>query len=488
MRLTGLLLFAIASGLCCPSFGGEQPAKPKRFTLVYNVNNSGYIDVCGCKHKEVRQGSLTRRANFLKTLRASGQQILLVDGGSAFFRISERLKDVDRPDAIRKAEVIVKAYNYMGYDALAVGNFDLIAGLDALRELEKKAKFKLLSANLVDKKSGKLYFDPHAIFEIGGLRVGVIGLTLATMPKPYLRKVAPDARVLDPFEAARDHYEALRGKTDLVLALAHLREETNFELVKKLKGLDIIIDPYIHMGGHKTWIKEHEWLSIKDETVFLRSDGQGARLGMVDIELANPGARLHSGDRHDELLGKIEDRDATREEQAEYALLRNKNLFRFSKMSLEPHHLTDPLVDYWIEQYKKPSSKPAPPGGLSREFTTHEKCESCHEKQYAAWKGTPHAKAYQGLVKTGDQHRYDCIGCHSLGYGSAFVDTTKIGNYRDVQCESCHLSQPKHAEAPRKHRYGKVRRLTCISCHNKKVTKITFNFFRSKRLVACPKG
>jgi len=40
---------------------GEGPGAPdgntsqrKTFSLVYNVNNAGYIDVCGCKHKEVR--------------------------------------------------------------------------------------------------------------------------------------------------------------------------------------------------------------------------------------------------------------------------------------------------------------------------------------------------------------------------------------------------------------------------------------------------
>src|SRR6059036_1237003 len=67
--------------------GDAGSAKEKKFTLVYNVNNAGYIDVCGCKHKEVRQGSLTRRASFLKQLRATGRDLLLVDGGSSLFAL-----------------------------------------------------------------------------------------------------------------------------------------------------------------------------------------------------------------------------------------------------------------------------------------------------------------------------------------------------------------------------------------------------------------
>ena len=476
-------------GMASPAVHGDPAAAPRKFTLVYNVNNSGYIDVCGCKHKEVRQGSLTRRSNFLKTLRASGRELLLLDGGSTFFHIADRVKAVERTDAIRKAQVIVKSYNHMGYRAMAVGAYDLAAGIDALLELEKQAKFKLLSANLFDKKAGKLYFEPHAILEVAGVRVGVIGLTLSTLSKPFLRKVAPDARLLDPFESASKSYRELRDKTDIVIALSHLREETNFDLVKKLKGLEVLIDPYVQFGNHHTWIKEEEWLSLREDTLFLRSDGQGARLGLVDIELVKKGETLSPGERLDELAYKTENGEASPQEKAEYVTLRGKNLFRFTRLSLEPHHLTDPVIDHWVEQYKKPGSTPSPPpGGLSKKFTTQDKCESCHEKQHAFWQNTKHAKAYETLTKTGDQHRYDCLGCHTLGYGKAFVDTTKVGKYKDVQCESCHGSKPKHATAPREHAYGSVARLTCISCHNEEQTKIDFNYFRSRKIVACPKG
>ena len=51
----------------------SEESEQRKFTLVFNVNNGGYIDVCGCKHKEVRQGSLTRRASFLRQFRATGR-------------------------------------------------------------------------------------------------------------------------------------------------------------------------------------------------------------------------------------------------------------------------------------------------------------------------------------------------------------------------------------------------------------------------------
>src|SRR2546428_11739219 len=108
-------------------------APTKIFTLVYPVNSAGYVDVCECKHKEVRQGSLTRRASFLKQLRATGRDLLLVDGGSSLFALEDRVKESELTEALRKAELIIEAYNRMGYRAMAVGSFDIAGGVEKLQ-------------------------------------------------------------------------------------------------------------------------------------------------------------------------------------------------------------------------------------------------------------------------------------------------------------------------------------------------------------------
>jgi len=43
----------------------------------------------------------------------------------------------------------------MGYDGVNVGEKDLTMGLKFLSEVSQKAKFPFISANLVDKKTGK---------------------------------------------------------------------------------------------------------------------------------------------------------------------------------------------------------------------------------------------------------------------------------------------------------------------------------------------
>jgi len=57
----------------------------KNLFLVFSINNIGYIDVCGCKRKKVRQGSITRRAAYIGQARYHHENLLLIDGGNTLF-------------------------------------------------------------------------------------------------------------------------------------------------------------------------------------------------------------------------------------------------------------------------------------------------------------------------------------------------------------------------------------------------------------------
>ena len=473
---------------CCAA-PDSQPAD--QFTLVYNVNNSGYIDVCGCKRKEVKQGSLTRRASFLTQLRATGRELLLLDGGSAFFKIGKRVPKELRGEAIRKAQLIVESYNRMGYQAMAVGPFDLAAGLDVTRKLEKRAKFPFLSANLFDKDTGKRIFKPHVVFNVNGVRVGVVGLTLATMTRPFLQKVGPNIDARDPMEYLQKSLAELADdNTDVVVLLSHVREETNWKMIDEIPGIQIVVDPYINYGNHHTWIKDPEWLTRRGDSVFLRSDGQGARMGVLDVEMTKKRQPLVSMVDVTEIEERIAANEANEDEKLKLAKWKGFNSFYFQKISLEPHFRTDPGIDLLVEEWKKnvdPSKIAEHKSELRpEEYLTASKCAKCHQTQHDWWKKTKHSTALASLARTGDHQRFDSIGCHTRGYGKAFLDTTNVGQYANVQCESCHGTNVAHAADPHNNPYRKITRQDCIWCHNKEQTLKNFPFLQSRRLVACP--
>ena len=136
--------------------------------LVFSINNVGYIDVCGCKRKKVRQGSITRRSAYINQARFHHKNLVLIDGGNTLFGTDDgKKKDFAQQQLLAKAKLIIESYNRMGYQAMLVGHHDLTLGLPALLEFQKQAQFPLLSANLVYADDQQLIFPPSTIIARG---------------------------------------------------------------------------------------------------------------------------------------------------------------------------------------------------------------------------------------------------------------------------------------------------------------------------------
>jgi hypothetical protein len=59
-----------------------------------------------------------------------------------------------------------------------------------------------------------------------------------------------------------------------------------------------------------------------------------------------------------------------------------------------------------------------PAGGATRPYVANaSQCRACHEKQYQFWANTKHASAYLVLFSKGSHLDWECMGCHSVGFG-----------------------------------------------------------------------
>ncbi|MCK5553142.1 MAG: hypothetical protein KAJ09_08365, partial [Deltaproteobacteria bacterium] len=99
----------------------------------------------------------------------------MVDAGNMLFR-KPPTSQKRRKEALLKVDVLVRAYEEIGYSAVNVGEKDLTLGLGFLNEVAKRAEFPFISANLVDRKNRKTLFKPCVTEEIAGIKVGIIGL------------------------------------------------------------------------------------------------------------------------------------------------------------------------------------------------------------------------------------------------------------------------------------------------------------------------
>jgi hypothetical protein len=94
-------------------------------------------------------------------------------------------------------------------------------------------------------------------------------------------------------------------------------------------------------------------------------------------------------------------------------------------------------------------------------------CRNCHQASFASWDRTPHARAYETLVKGSRQFDLDCVSCHVTGWKlpGGPCDVASTDGRRGVQCEACHGPASLHAVDPPGHIVRDPPASTCASCH-----------------------
>ena len=75
-----------------------------------------------------------------------------------------------------RAKTILSGYAKVGCDAINVGNYELLAGLNFLKSIKAEYSSPFISANIRDSKSNQLVFKPYTILERDDLKIGIIGL------------------------------------------------------------------------------------------------------------------------------------------------------------------------------------------------------------------------------------------------------------------------------------------------------------------------
>ena len=145
-------------------------------------------------------GGLARRATYLKDIRASGADPILLDAGNLF---NEQDNSIG----------LIKCYNEIGYDALNIGAQDLANAIN-ISNLEKAAEFPFISANIIYRRSGELVFKPFTTVERNGIIVTIIGLT-----NNLLDNSSVEYGIKDPIQTGKDLLEVLANQSDYQVIL-----------------------------------------------------------------------------------------------------------------------------------------------------------------------------------------------------------------------------------------------------------------------------
>ena len=227
----------------CAGLGGPEKDKTYKITILHTNDHHGRF----WKNGDGEYGMAARKTlidGIRKEVAAAGGHSLLLDGGD----VNTGVPESDLQDAVPD----FKGMGLLGYDAMAVGNHEFDKPLSVLKMQRELVKFPMLAANIYE--GGQRMFEPYKIFNLGGVRVGVMGLTTEDTKKMVLPDNVKNIEFRNAITEAGKVVPELRARADVVIAATHMGHYENgkhgtqapgdVEMARAVKGLDLVV------GGH----------------------------------------------------------------------------------------------------------------------------------------------------------------------------------------------------------------------------------------------
>lgn len=220
-----------------PTAAQTPPRAPLHLTLVGTNDLHGWVEPHRVRLKDgrtIEQGGLETFSGYVSILRAENPGgVVLLDAGDLFqgTLISN----------LSEGEVVIEAYNRLGYLASALGNHEFDYGpvgphavavrpaedpFGALRARVAQAHFPFLAGNVYDVATGRhpswLGNDGTLLTEVHGIKVGVVGLSTVSTPQTTNPANVVSLRFTPLAAEAKRAAERLRQRgADVLVLIAH---------------------------------------------------------------------------------------------------------------------------------------------------------------------------------------------------------------------------------------------------------------------------
>jgi len=239
---------------------------------TYDAYALACTDFEGLARSFGRVGGLDRMATLIKAIRAERpNQVLLLDGGDSWQGSYTALKS--------KGADMVRLINTLKPDAMT-GHWEFTYGAKRVEELIGQLAFPFLAGNVKDATWGDPVFKPSAIFERGGLRIGVIGQAFPYTPIANPRYLIPNWSFGIEEERLAQNVAKLRDdKVDLVVLLSHNGFDVDRKLAARVKGIDVILTGHTHDALPRP-------VKVGD-TLLVAAGSHGKFLARLDLEISD---------------------------------------------------------------------------------------------------------------------------------------------------------------------------------------------------------
>lgn len=236
-------------------------------------------------------GGIARMATIAHDIRATSNRSLWLDSGDCFqgapvFNMF-------------KGEAEMRALTTAGMDAAVIGNHEFDLGSTNLFEqIDNWAGFQLLAANYLfedppnpDARSLKDVVQPYAVFDVDGVKVGVIGMAnWSSMTGIFEGGNSLGIRPRQDDQVLREYVALLRPTVDVLVVVSHLgldedegltaADVTDQNEALPLEGVDLILGGHLHIVTNPPKIIPHD---DGGQTVLVHSGAFAKFVGRLDV-------------------------------------------------------------------------------------------------------------------------------------------------------------------------------------------------------------
>lgn len=241
-------------------------------------------------------GGLARCASQIREWRQRCPDSLLVDIGDVYQGTPVGLASDGR--------IMIDLFNRLGYDAWTIGNHDFDWGPEVLEGSLELSKCPVLCGNI--KLGGKNVgqtggegelggawkkVQPWVLREVGGFRIGLVGLTTPGLPYWLAPETLGGVAVFDPAKALKSSIADLQAEgADAIVVMGHMgwRWKEDYAnpvqtMLEEVDGVDI------YLAGHS---HQNQPLWMQGKTMCSQASYYGIHCGRVDLTFDLESRRL----------------------------------------------------------------------------------------------------------------------------------------------------------------------------------------------------
>ncbi|GAB3789371.1 bifunctional metallophosphatase/5'-nucleotidase [Virgibacillus kimchii] len=261
--------------------------------LLYTSDVHGQATPIFYGSNEAADIGLAKYATAVGQVREENEAIIVVDNGDLIQGTPLMTHYVK--EHADKENPMVGVINRIGLDAAVIGNHEFNFGRDILADAVNQSAFPWLSANCLDKRTGKPYFGPPYIMKVldQGVKIAIVGVTTHYIPNWEATEHIRDMAFADAFSTLQTWVRKIREteKPDILIAMYHggferdvhtgepteplTGENQGYKMCTEIEGIDVLLT------GH-----QHRQLAGKINDVLIIQPGHdGEAYGEVHIDM-----------------------------------------------------------------------------------------------------------------------------------------------------------------------------------------------------------